>query len=799
MYSYEEALQESVKYFNGDELAASVFFKYALRDDKDNLLESNPEQMHRRLAKEFARIEAKKFKDHFSEDFIFSLLDRFQYIIAQGSPMAGIGNPYQVVSLSNCFVAESPLDSYSSILKTDEQLVQISKRRGGVGIDISNLRPAGSLTKNSSRTSTGIVPFMERFSNSIREVGQGNRRGALMLTISIHHPEVLDFAKIKRDKGKVTGANISIRLSDEFLTAVKQNKDYEQRFPVDSKTPIISKMVPARKVWKEIIENAWFMAEPGLLFWDNIIRNSPADCYSDVGFKTEATNPCAELPLCPFDSCRLLLQNLYSYVVNPFTKDASFDWCLYKRHCEIAQRLMDDLIDLELESIDKIIAKVKADPEPEDVKDRELSLWNSIRQKCEQGRRTGTGTTAVADMLAALGLKYGSDKANDFVEQVYETMKFSCYGSSIEMAKELGPFPIFDYNKEKDNEFLKSIYEKFPEMAIYGRRNIALLTTAPAGSVSAEAQTSSGMEPLFLPSYTRRKKINHSDSSTSRVDFRDQSGDTWQEFEVYHPKVKVWMEVTGETDVKKSPWYGCCAEDINWKKRVELQGRITKHLDHAVSSTLNLPEDVSVDKVREIYETAWESGCKGITIYRKNCRTGVLVEKKTVAESYNKRPKELLAHIYHYKIKSKDFFVAIGIKDAKPYELFAGENSKIPKDVKEAKIVKLSRGHYKILLSQDEVLIKDTCKILNTEESALTRLISLPLRHDVSVSFVVEQLEKVEGDLHSLAKCCARALKSYLIDGTIVHGNSCESCKADSLVRENGCITCKSCGWSKCG
>lgn len=798
--TYDEALKESVQYFDGDELAAKVFLdKYALHDNSGNLLEKTPTDMHRRIAKELARIEKSKFKSPMSEEEIFAYLDKFKKIVPQGSPMYGIGNPYQYVTLSNCYVLASPLDSYADIHRADEELSHISKRRGGVGLDLSNLRPAGSPTKNSSRNSSGIIPFIRRYSNSIREVGQDGRRGALMITLSVHHPQVLDFANIKRDLGEVTGANLSIKYTDEFLKAVANNTDYEQRFPVDSKTPIISIKVSARKVWDDICSCAHFMAEPGILFIDNIIKNSPADCYS--GFETVSTNPCAELPLCPYDSCRLLFLNLFTYIKNIFTKKAYFDFIEFFKDAVIAQRFMDDIVDLELECIKRIIKKVMNDPEPDDVKVREISLWKKIYKKCESGRRTGTGVTAIGDVIAGLRLKYGSKKSIALVKRIYKTLKLACYRSSVDMAKELGPFPEWNYEKEKDNEFLLRIKREdsklYSDMKKYGRRNIALLTTAPVGSGSILTQTSSGIEPLFTLSFIRRKKINPSDKNAT-IDFKDDSGDCWQEFKVLHPKLKLWMEVTGEKDIKKSPWWGSCAEDLDWKKRVELQSKAQMHVDHSISSTLNLPETVTVDRVKEIYETAWRSGCKGITIYRKNCRTGVLIDEKKINPI--KRPKELPCDIYYYKIKDKELFVAIGLKEGKAYEIFAGQNKKyLTKEVEQGIIVKLQRGHYKIITNNEEVMIKDMSKILNSEESALTRMVSISLRHSVDVSFIVQQLEKVEGDFQSLAKCLIRALKSYIKDGTKVHGENCSSCGNSNLIRSSGCITCVDCGWSKCG
>jgi len=807
-YEFSKALKLSIDYFGGEEISAKVFLdKYALKDSNNVLLEATPEQMFHRIATELHRVEKKKYKKPLSYDEILEYLRDFKRIIPQGSPMSGIGNPYQYVTISNCYVVPSPSDSYGGICREDEHVVQISKRRGGVGTDISNLRPNGSSTTNAARSSTGIVPFMERFSNSIREVGQSGRRGALMLTLSIHHPEVLDFAKIKRDLGKVTGANLSIRLSDEFLEAVKKGKKYEQRFPVDSKEPKISNMVDAREVWMQIIENAHATAEPGLLFWDRIISESPADCYSAFGYATTSTNPCGELPLCPYDSCRLLLLNLFGYVKEPFTKDAYFDFKSFIADAKIAQRFMDDLVDIELEMIDRIIKKVRDDPEPIEIKRNELDLWKNMKRACGRARRTGTGITALGDTLAAMGIAYGSTKSIHMTEDIYKTLKLACYRSSVDMAKELGPFEVWDAKLETENPFLLRIKEEDPElyadMNKYGRRNIACLTTAPAGSVSILTQTTSGIEPLYQISYKRRKKINVNDGDM-RIDFIDPKGDKWQEFEIFHPKVKMWMDITGETDITKSPWYGCCADDLNWLNRVKLQAAANRHVDHSISSTLNLPEDVTVEEVAKIYEAAWKEGCKGLTVYRKNCRTGVLIDntaeekkltiKKTQAP---KRPKILPADIYHTVSKGEMYFVMVGVLGTDPYEVFAGKNGNIKKTIKNGMIKKLFRGKYALLAENGEVLQEDISKHIDEDQEAITRLISSNLRHGCDVSFVVHQLEKVKGDLLSYSKAISRVLKKYIPENQRVHGETCKECHAE-LVRVEGCITCRSCGWSKC-
>jgi len=1200
-FTYQEALDESIKYFNGDELAAKVFIdKYALRNENMDLVESTPDDMHRRIAREFARIENKKFKSPLSENEIYDLLKGFDRIVPQGSPMYGIGNKYQFISLSNCYVVESPLDAYGSIMEADENLVQISKRRGGVGIDISHLRPSGAPTKNAARTSTGVVSFAERYSNSIREVGQAGRRGALMVTLNVHHPDILEFAKVKRDLTKVTGANISIRLTDEFLSAVDKDEEYEQRWPIESASPIISRKVNARSIWNIIVENAHHMAEPGLLFWDNIINESPADCYSELGFKTISTNPCcfaadsdvyvmtqcgikeiksvtskdkifinqtqewastsgyfnagkaetfdvlfkngekititenhklctvkskrkgtkvsysegelvelknlkvgdkisihteptmgiklsekgsleegiimgfltgdgclsyhddrqnypatilafwekeydaaevalqainklgynlnlvsnsvngtkslrstkftedftnkhkfnvwkfkshdmqneflfdcsmdfikgflnayfttdgtvtcnheaksyaiqlssinnkalhqvkqlllhfgikssigiareagesefknggkyatkdcyrltitgvhniirfkenlnfycahkqdklisicekyamdrtpkcsnyteivsidsvgakdvgcievdtwhkftangiisgnSEIPLSAFDSCRLMLLNAFGYVENPFTKKASFNFEKFNADAEICQRLMDDLVDLEAECIDRILSKISSDPENSEVKAREVSLWKKIKQAALNGRRTGTGATAIGDALAALGLQYVSEDGIAMTEEIYKNLKLSAYRSSVKMAKEIGAFPVWDWKKEKDNPFLGRIKDEDPslygDMKKYGRRNIALLTTAPAGSVSILTQTSSGIEPQFMiDPYIRRKKGNPGDVGF-RSDFVDQNGDHWMEFKIYPPKVKMWMEITGEKDLRKSPWSGSTAPELDWRKRVHLQSVAQKHLDHAISSTLNLPSDVSISSVDEIYRTAWKSGCKGITIYRDGCRTGVLVseskknpEDEILITKAPKRPETLSCDVHHCVVKGKQYFVIVGKMKEKPYEVFASMNHisdenddlLISKSFVSGTLTKESRGRYRADLndsSDNSMRIKKIGDKLTEEEAALTRIISTALRHGADVQFIVHQLEKVEGSMHGFSKSIARALKKYIPNGVEVSGETCSNCETKdkcALVRQEGCITCKSCGWSKCG
>jgi ribonucleoside-diphosphate reductase alpha chain len=632
------AYADTLSYFNGTEIAADNFLKkYALRDANDKILEPTPDYMHRRIANAIARVESKKFKNPLSAKEVYHLIKDFKYIIPQGSPMYGIDNP-QYVTLSNCYVIQPPYDSYGGIHYTDEQITQISKRRGGVGTDISNIRPIGLPTKNSSRRTTGLIPFAERFSRTIREVGQDGRRGALMLTLSVHHPEVEGFASIKLDKQKVTGANLSIKLTNEFLEAVKNDGLYQQRWPVDSDSPEVSNWVRARDVWNHIIKMAWTMAEPGLLFWDRIIKESPADCYSHFGFRTISTNPCSELPLSLLDSCRLLLLNLFSFVRNPFSKDAFFDFRKFYEYAKIAQRLMDDIVDLEIECINRIIGKICSDPEPDYIKQREISIWENVLKACMNGRRTGTGISLLGDTIAAVGLPYASDEGIKLAEQIYSTLKHACYQSSVEMARELGAFPVYDHDLEKDNPFLLRIKEEdimlYREMCKYGRRNIAILTTAPAGTSTQLAGPrpyfggSSGIEPAFsIEDYERYKKINANDKH-ARVDRVDANGDSWTKFTVRHPKLQMWMDVTGKSDPKESPYYGSCANDINWKRRVELQGRVQKHIDHSISSTINLPAYATEEQVGKIYLAAWEHNCKGITVYRDGCRDGVLLNKK---------------------------------------------------------------------------------------------------------------------------------------------------------------------------
>jgi ribonucleoside-diphosphate reductase alpha chain len=819
-FTFEEAFQSSVEYFGGDELAAKVFVdKYALRDNEGSLHEKTPSDMFKRVAKEFARIEKKKFKKPMSEEQIFNLMDGFKHIIPQGSPLFGIGNNYQYVTLSNCYLLDVPEDSYSSILLVDHQLVNISKRRGGVGIDLSNLRPVGATTRNAARSSTGVPSWMERYSNSIREVGQAGRRGALMLTLSIHHPDVMSFATIKNDPTKVTGANISLRLTKEFLKAVEKDEEYELRFPVDYKErgikPLVSKMVKAKEVWKTIINSAWKRAEPGLLMWDNVTENTPADCYEE--YRSRGTNPCSEINLSPLDSCRLMVLNLFSYVTDPFTSKAKFDFDKFTEHAKITQRLMDDLVDLESEKINQIIAKIKSDPESDDIKAEELKLWQRIKKNNDEGRRTGTGITALGDTLAALGINYGTDESIKMTESIYKALKHATYESSVDMAEELGHFKVYDAEKEKDCPFIKRIASENPalykRMTKHGRRNIALTTTAPVGSISLLTRTTSGVEPLFtLQTYTRRKKVNPNDKN-ARVDFTDANGDKWQNYTVMHPKAQLWTEITGNSDLSKSPWAGSTSAEISWTARVHLQAAAQKHVCHAISSTINLPEEATEAQIAEIYETAFKSGCKGITVYRDKCRDGVLVKEDTKKKEYDptevkmeeriikthapKRPQSLVSDVHHIKVTGQEYFVIVGLwTDGTPYEIFAGKNGHLSKEIKRGEVIKNKRGHYTFTFDNGKVF-DNISKHVTDDQEAITRLVSTNLRHGVDISFTVHQLEKINGRLDGFARALARTLKKYIQDGKKITGEECAECHG-ILIRENGCAICKNCGYSKC-
>ena len=828
MATFSEALQKSLEYFKGDELAANVFVsKYALTDREGNLHELTPDDMHKRMSQEFARIE-KNYPNPMSESDVYDLLKDFRYIIPQGSPMSGIGNPYQIQSLSNCFVIEPPYDSYGGILKVDQELVQIAKRRGGVGFDLSTIRPKGLSTGNCARTTDGIEVFMDRYSNSCREVAQGGRRGALMLTISVHHPQIRDFIKIKRDLTRVTGANVSVRLSDEFLHAVEDKKEFELRFPVDSDEPQVSIMTSAYDLWDEIVESAHACAEPGLLFWDNAKNLTPSDIYDDEGFGSKSTNPCGEIILSPYDSCRLMVVNLLSFVKEPYTDRSFFDYKHFAEVVQKAQRLMDDMIDLEIEQVQKIIAKIENDPEPDNVKQIEKDLWVNIETMAQLGRRTGLGVTAVGDALAALNIKYGSDESIASVEEFYKTLAINAFKSSCIMAKERGAFEVHNHNKERGHEFLERIWKAAPDVyemsKKYGRRNIALTTTAPAGSVSTLTQTTSGIEPAFLLSYTRRKKINQETDPEARVDFIDDSGDKWQEYNVYHHGFQTWLDkislgkdesVENEKLIEMSPYAGSTSADIDWVQKVKVQAAAQKWICHAISNTTNIPRDTDIETVKQIYMTGWKSGCKGVTVYRDGCRTGVLVAKQDEVPKFKTqeapaRPTALKCSIHHATIQGQAWTILVGLMDGRPYEVMGGLQKyiEIPKKYREGIIVKhpykTKNSRYDLIIGKngDELVIKDIVDIFdNPNHAGYTRTISLALRHGASIHYVVEQLQKDrEMDIFSFSKVIARVLKSYIKDGTIPDKTTCENCSAEDTLRyQEGCVTCTACGHGKCG
>lgn len=832
----ESALKAAINYFKNDELAASVWLnKYALKDSEGTIYESSPDDMHHRIAKEIARIE-KKYPNPLSEKEIFDVIKNFKYIVPQGSPMAGIGNPFQIASLSNCFVIgnNGESDSYGGILKIDQEQVQLMKRRGGVGHDLSHIRPKGSPVKNSALTSTGIVPFMERYSNSTREVAQDGRRGALMLSVSINHPDVEDFIDAKLEQGKVTGANVSVKIDDEFMKAVKSDSKYIQKYPVFSKNPVFQKEIEASKIWKKIVHNAWKSAEPGILFWDTIIKESVPDCYSDVGYKTVSTNPCGEIPLCPYDSCRLLAINLYSYVSHPFEEKATFDFPLFKKHVEIAQRMMDDIIDLELEKIDKILEKIDQDPEEDVVKAVEKQLWLNIRQKAYEGRRTGIGITAEGDMLAALGLRYGSENGNQFATEIHKTLAVETYRASVNLAKERGSFSIFDADKEKTNPFILRLKEAdsqlYYEMLEHGRRNIALLTIAPTGTTSLMTQTSSGIEPVFMPVYKRRKKVNPNDKN-AKVDFVDEIGDSWEEFVVFHHKFKKWMEVNQidtnrnftqeEIDdlVKKSPYFKATSNDIDWLSKVTMQGAIQKWVDHSISVTINLPNDVTEELVGELYLKAWEVGCKGVTVYRDGSRSGVLIsndEKKeeTIGIFPVKRPQILEADVVRFQNQKEKWIALVGLVENKPYEIFTGllddENGiVIPQWVEKGLIVKNydedGQSRYDFQYQNKlgyKTIIEGLSYKFNPEFWNYAKLISGIMRHGMPIHKVIELINTLHFDNNSIntwKSGVQRTLKRYVEDGVVAKGQTCENCHSKALIYQEGCLTCKDCGSSKCG
>ena len=852
-YSFDEAYQATLEYFGGDELAAKVWVtKYALKDSYGNIYEQTPRDMHQRIARELVRIEH-NYPNPLSESELMDLMDHFRYIVPQGSPMTGIGNNYQIASLSNCFVIglDGEPDSYGGIIRIDEEQVQLMKRRGGVGHDLSHIRPKGSPVKNSALTSTGLVPFMERYSNSTREVAQDGRRGALMLTVSINHPDSESFIDAKMTEGKVTGANVSVRIDDAFMQAVVDDKEYVQTYPVHSKEPKFTRTIQARQLWDKIIYNAWRSAEPGVLFWDTIIRESVPDCYADLGFKTISTNPCGEIPLCPYDSCRLLAINLYSYVRNPFTAEASFDFDLFREHVAKALRIMDDIIDLEAEKIDAILMKIAADTETEEVKAAERELWRKIKRKTLLGRRTGVGITAEGDMLAAMGLRYGSDEAISFAEEVQKTLCLSAYASSVQLAKERGAFDLYDTEREKDNPFIQRIAKADPklyeEMKQFGRRNIAMLTIAPTGSTSLMTQTSSGIEPVFMPVYKRRRKVNPNDKNV-KVDYTDETGDTFEEYTVYHHNFLTWMKANGyDTEknysheelqelVAKSPYHKATANDVDWVAKVKMQGRIQQWVDHSISVTINLPSDISQEMVATLHAEAWKAGCKGCTVYREGSRSGVLIseeqqkkEQKAKAEqesapeipveptplsqTVRKRPKVLEADIVRFQNNKEKWIAFVGLLDGKPYEVFTGiadddEGIMLPKSVTKGKIIRSydedGTKHYDFQFHNKrgfKTTVEGLDTKFNPEYWNYAKLISGVLRYQMPIDQVINLVQGMElndESINTWKNGVARALKSYLPSGTAVSA-ACSNCGQHTLVYQEGCLICTNCGSSKCG
>ena len=840
-FSYDEANKAALEYFNGDELAARVWVnKYAVKDSFGNIYEKSPEDMHWRLANEVARIEA-KYPNPLSADQLFNLFDRFKYIVPQGSPMTGIGNDFQVASLSNCFVIglDGKADSYGAIIRIDEEQVQLMKRRGGVGHDLSHIRPKGSPVKNSALTSTGLVPFMERYSNSTREVAQDGRRGALMLSVSIKHPDSEAFIDAKMTEGKVTGANVSVKLDDAFMHAAIEKKPYVQQYPINAANPDTTQEIDASKLWKKIVHNAWKSAEPGVLFWDTILRESVPDCYADLGFRTVSTNPCGEIPLCPYDSCRLLAINLYSYVVNPFTPEAYFDFDLFKLHVTLAQRIMDDIIDLELEKIERIMHKIDSDPENDEVKGSERHLWEKIYKKSRLGRRTGVGITAEGDMIAAMGLRYGTEEATEFAEKVHKIIAIEAYRSSVNMAKERGAFEIYDKEREQNNPFINRIKEADPklyeEMTKYGRRNIACLTIAPTGTTSLMTQTTSGIEPVFMPVYRRRRKVNPNDENV-HVDFIDETGDSFEEYTVYHHKFLTWMEANGynpnkhytqeEVDelVAKSPYYKATSNDVDWLMKVKMQGRIQKWVDHSISVTINLPNNVDEELVNRLYVEAWRSGCKGCTVYRDGSRSGVLIStKKEEKKGTNSccgfkpvevRPKVLEADVVRFQNNKEKWVAFVGLLDGRPYEIFTGlqddeEGILLPKSVNHGKIVKNfdenGNKRYDFQFENKrgyKMTIEGLSERFNKEYWNYAKLISGVLRWGMPIEQVVKLVGSLELDsahINTWKNGVERALKKYVQDGTEAKGVKCPNCGHETLVYQEGCLICKTCGSSRCG
>lgn len=844
-YTFDVAYNAALDYFNGDELAAKVWVsKYALKDAAGNIYEKSPEDMHWRLANEIARVES-KYKNALTNQELYELFDHFKYIVPQGSPMTGIGNNFQVASLSNCFVIglDGEADSYGAIIRIDEEQVQLMKRRGGVGHDLSHIRPKGSPVKNSALTSTGLVPFMERYSNSTREVAQDGRRGALMLSVSIKHPDSESFIDAKMTEGKVTGANVSVRIDDAFMQSVVNKTPYTQQYPIDAESPTTTKEIDASSLWSKIVHNAWKSAEPGVLFWDTIIKESVPDCYADLGFKTISTNPCGEIPLCPYDSCRLLAINLYSYVVNPFKDDAYFDFELFKKHVGLAQRIMDDIIDLETEKIEKILKKIEDDPESEEVKSTERHLWEKIRTKTLQGRRTGVGITAEGDMIAAMGLRYGTEEATALAEEVHRVLALAAYRSSVELAKERGAFEIFDFNREKNNPFINRLAESDPslytDMKKYGRRNIACLTVAPTGTTSLMTQSSSGIEPVFMPVYKRRRKVNPNDKEV-RVDFIDENGDSWEEYIVFHHKFVTWMESKGYPTTKRytneeidnlvaaSPYYKATSNDVDWMQKVKMQGRIQKWVDHSISVTINLPSDVSEDLVNQLYIEAWKSGCKGCTVYRDGSRAGVLIaadDKKSKKEEdesncYERplivpsRPRELEADVIKFQNNKEKWIAFIGLLDGRPYEIFTGladddEGIMLPKNVNTGYIIKSINENGERSYDfqfRNKKGYKTTIEGLNgkfdPEYWNYAKLISGVLRYGMPIDQVVKLVQGLELNsetINTWKNGVERALKKYLPNETEAKGQKCPVCSLETLVYQEGCMKCTNCGASKCG
>ena len=850
-YTFDEAFKASVDYFGGDELAAKVWVnKYAVKDSFGKIYEKTPDDMHWRIANEIARVE-KKYKNPMTAAQLHELLKGFKYIVPQGSPMTGIGNNYQIASLSNCFVigTEGAADSYGAIMKIDEEQVQLMKRRGGVGHDLSDIRPKGSPVKNSALTSTGLVPFMERFSNSTREVAQDGRRGALMLSVSIKHPDSESFIDAKMESGKVTGANVSVKIDDEFMKAAIEGRKYTQCYPIDSKKPTYKKEIEASELWKKIVHNAWKSAEPGVLFWDTILRESVPDCYADLGFRTVSTNPCGEIPLCPYDSCRLLAINLYSYVKNPFTPKAKFDFDLFKKHVAIAQRIMDDIIDLEIEKIDMIQAKIASDPEDDETKYTEKRLWEKIMRKSTMGRRTGVGITAEGDMLAAMGLRYGTDEATEFAETVQRTLALTAYRSSVEMAKERGAFEIFDWKREQKNPFILRLKEADPQlyedMKKYGRRNIACLTIAPTGTVSLMTQTTSGLEPVFMPVYKRRRKVNREDENAN-ITFTDENGDSFEEFIVFHHKFVEWMIVNGinpaqkftpeEVDdlVARSPYFKATAQDVDWVNKVKMQGALQKWVDHSISVTINLPNDVSEDLVNQLYVEAWKSGCKGCTVYRDGSRDGVLVDAKSEKKPEKKdgkeptlapcdceprqvveiRPRILEADVVRFQNNKEKWVAFVGILDGRPYEIFTGlqddeEGIVLPKTVEKGWIIKNideeGRKRYDFQFTNKrgyKVTIEGLSEKFDKEYWNYAKLISGVLRYQMPIDLCIKLIGSLDlgsENINNWKNGVERALKKYVQDGTAVKGEKCSVCGSESLVYQEGCLICKNCGSSRCG